>query len=97
MSYLLEFLMPRLPPNSILIRLMVTQTNVWQSHLYFQPGDLFRTKTLEDDLNSISLLSKFYKGTRDTKTVSRNLPFLDNYRTYYHNQRPDTLVSTVGR
>jgi len=74
---------------------MATKTNVWQRHSSYQTREPFRIKTLEDDLNSTNLLPNFHKGTRNTKTLSRNLHFLDKFRKHHHHQRPRSLIPAV--
>jgi len=63
-SSLSEYLTLKLPSNSILILLIVTETNVWQRHSYSKTHKTFRAKTSEDYLNRRS--PHPYTGIRDT-------------------------------
>jgi len=60
-SQLSEYPMPKLPHNSILILLIVTETNLWRRHLYSQTRSPFRIKPCQDYLNRES--SRLHQNT----------------------------------
>jgi len=76
---------PKLPPKSLLILLIVTETNVWQRHSYSQTQKPFRTKTMEDYLDRRS--PHPYTRIRDSRALLRTLFLVDKPRKHHYPRR----------